>query len=237
MTIKVLIVGNEKDIVDEKLMEKYFQEKKVKVVLEDNKKNVLEQFYSIEPNVVIIDNFFSEEEALTICKKIKKISTTPIIYLSANSDPDKIISSFDAGIDDYIMKPCQRNVLTAKIIANSIKKTNSPFLHKNSRNPKILKFHNLEINLEGYYVKSEGKQINLIAKEMKILSLLVQNPNKVFSADELYQLIWGTESFGDARTVMVHISNLRKKIESNPNKPKFIQTVRGFGYKFCLPEK
>lgn len=235
MSMKLLIIGKERNVVDENLMRRYFREDNVSIFVESNKNIALERFQTIDPNIVIIDDHISEYDAIQICKKIKMISTTPIYYLLANHDPDKIISTFDAGMDDCIVKPFQRNILTAKIIAKMIKKHRVLKQKKNSENNKYYKIGHIEINLDGYSVKVDNKEINLIAKELKILLLFIQNPNKVFSADELYNLIWGTESFGDVRTVMVHISNLRKKIERDPSNPQLIQTVRGFGYKFCQP--
>lgn len=233
--MKLLIIGKEKNVVDESLMQRYFLGENVTIFIESNKSSALKRFRSIDPNVVIIDHHISENDAIHICKKIKTISTIPIYYLLANCDPEKIISTFDAGIDECIVKPYQRNILTAKIIGKMIKKYKKLAQKEKSENEKYYKIGHIEINLDGYSVKVNDKEVNLIAKELKILLLFIQNPNKVFSADELYHLVWGTESFGDVRTVMVHISNLRKKIERDPTKPELIQTVRGFGYKFCIP--
>lgn len=236
LVIKLLIIGKEKDIVDEKMMKKYLQGKKLTIFLESDLHSAFERFRLINPNVVIIDHHISEQDAIQICKKIKMIAKTPIYYLAANYDLEKMISSFDAGIDDYIVKPFQRSILTAKIIVNSLKMSPQVKYDKFSENKKCLKIDFLEIDFDDYVVKVNGKKVNLIAKELQLLLLLAQNPNKVFSADELYKLVWGVESFGDARTVMVHISNLRKKIEPDSAKPQLIQTVRGFCYKFFLPE-
>lgn len=96
----------------------------------------------------------------------------------------------------------------------------------------MLKYKGLEIDLEACAVRVMGKEVYLSHKEFEVLSLLAQNPDKVFSADNLFERLWQMQSLGDIRTVMVHISNIRKKIEKNPAAPEYILTVRGAGYKF-----
>jgi DNA-binding response OmpR family regulator len=98
----------------------------------------------------------------------------------------------------------------------------------------IYSFPGLTIDLTKFTVVANEQLIDLSPKEFQLLSLLAQNPNTVFSSEELFQLLWGSESYGDHRTVMVHISNIRKKVEQNPSNPTFIQTVKGVGYKFCI---
>src|SRR5699024_6294754 len=107
--------------------------------------------------------------------------------------------------------------------------------HRNNTN--IISIGNLKINLQNYECTLNGKHINLSTKEMQLLLLLIRNPERIWSSDQLYDQVWGYDSFGNVQTVKVHISNLRKKLESDPTKPKFIKTIRGFGYLFSTKAK
>lgn len=183
-----------------------------------------------QPDLVIIDFLLPDLNGIEVCKEIRKTSLVPIFLISSETDAEAILSSYEAGINDHIIKPFDETILTTKIYANLKRdwKTRTEQVSP----AKHFTYKNLEIDLTNYAVKVNGEAISLIAKELKILLLLTENPNMIFSAEQLYKNIWGTDSFGDARTVMVHISNLRKKIEENPSNPEYIQTIRGFGYKF-----
>lgn len=194
----------------------------------------LQWLKSEKPDLVVIDNKLPDIDGIEICKEIRKKSAIPIFFLSTEKESDVIITSYKVGINDYIIKPYDASILAAKIYANLQQR--NKFANRNKSSLNKLKFGHLEIDVDGYTVSVNGKPVNLITKELQILLLLCQNPNKVFSPEKLYKTIWGLECLGDARTVMVHISNLRKKIEVEPTKPKFIRTIRGFGYKFHLPE-
>lgn len=106
-------------------------------------------------------------------------------------------------------------------------------LQSSNNSNNILEFSDLSFDLMSYYVKLSGQTIILSPKEFQLLALLAQSPDKVFSSEEIFESIWDTESFGDYRTVMVHISNIRRKIERNPTDPVYIKTIKGAGYKFC----
>lgn len=225
----LLMVSENCDVIDRlkyKLAKKEIN--KVKVV--NNGFQALQLFNGEHPDLVIIDKLLPDSDGIEICKEIRKKSEVPIFLLSTDQEMEAIITSYEAGVSDYIIKPFDTTILAAKVYANL--KRNQQLKNTNENYLKQLKFNHLEIDIASCTVSIKGKPINLIAKELQILLLLTNNPNQVFSAEQLYQQIWGLESFGDARTVMVHISNLRKKIEEDPSNPKYIQTIRGFGYKF-----
>jgi len=137
------------------------------------------------------------------------------------------------GGDDYITKPFSPSELVARVKAHL--RRNRLLASTGSPKP-VLKFSGLEIDLSSYSVTVNNETISLSAKEFQLLTLLSQNPNRLFNNEQLYDMIWGKDNLGDARTVAVHISNLRKKIESDPSNPKYIITVRGVGYKFYSDE-
>ncbi|WLR51377.1 response regulator transcription factor [Bacillus tianshenii] len=225
MKEKIMIVEDEAEIRE--LIELYLHNHGYETVTTDNGLEAVEMFYTESPDLVVLDILLPGADGITVCKKIRETSLIPILFLSCKREAEDIITGLELGADDYITKPFDPSILVARIKANLRR---LPFRQQDSEN--LLKYGNLEIDLNAYLVKVNGEGINLFAKELQLLILLARNPDKVFSVDQLYSSIWGVDSFGDTRTVMVHISNLRKKIEVDPANPIFIQTVRGFGYKF-----
>lgn len=140
------------------------------------------------------------------------------------------IEGFDAGADDYITKPFDFNELDARIRA--VLRRNSWTMNEEKK-LEVLKYDDLHIHLDARELYIGGKLVKLFHKEFQLLLLLAQNPNRVWTAEQLYDRIWGYYSEGEIQTVKVHISNLRRKVEKDPAHPKYIHTVRGFGYKFA----
>jgi len=140
------------------------------------------------------------------------------------------ISALSAGGDDYMTKPFLPEELIARIRAHLRRaRISSEPVVKNT----VFSHDDLTVNLDSYEVTLKGEKVRLTVKEFDILALLIQNPKRVFSAEQLFEQVWGSESLGNGnKTIMVYISNLRKKIEINPNDPKHIVNIRGFGYKF-----
>ncbi|WP_017754213.1 response regulator transcription factor [Calidifontibacillus oryziterrae] len=225
---KVLVVEDEVEIRE--LINIYLKNSGYNTVLATNGQEGLEFFHKNAPDIVILDIMLPKMDGIEVCQEIRKVSTVPILFLSAKRDSDDIIRGLELGGDDYITKPFDPNVLVARVKANLRR---LPITIPNSPDQKnLFKYDYLELDLNSYTIKVNNEPITLFAKELQLLILLAKNPNQVFSVEQLYSQIWGAESFGDTRTVMVHISNLRKKIELDPANPRFIQTVRGFGYRF-----
>lgn len=225
---KILIVEDELEIRE--LIQIYLEKNEYEVVAIDNGYDAVEFFQEINPDLVILDIMLPGIDGIQICQEIRAVSTIPILFVSAKRDSDDIIRGLELGADDYITKPFDPSVLVARVKANLRRLPITIPSHRDQRN--ILKYDYLEVDLDSYTIKVNDDPIALFAKELQLLILFVKHPNQVFSVEQLYSQIWGAESFGDTRTVMVHISNLRKKIEIDPANPKFIQTVRGFGYRF-----
>ncbi|MFA9558547.1 response regulator transcription factor [Evansella sp. AB-rgal1] len=228
--VKVLIVEDDPDIRE--LTSLYLRKKGFDVFTAANGYSALTIVNDNLPEIILLDILLPGMEGYELCKKIRNITNVPILFLSCKREACDKIKGFEVGADDYITKPFDLAELEARI---KVHLRRSP----NVSNPKgkIFTCEHLEINLDSCDVIVDGKVISLYKKELQLLILLVENPNQVFSAEQLYNQIWGIDSLGDLKTVMVHISNLRRKIEKDPTKPKFIRTVRGFGYKFTTPIK
>lgn len=180
-------------------------------------------------DVVLLDVMLPKLSGFEVCQQIREFSMMPIIMLTAKGDDMDKILGLEYGADDYITKPF--NILEVKARIKAIMRRSSKN-SASSSNSKTVTFGDMKIDCENRRVYITGKEVNLTAKEFDLLELLVFNPNKVYSRENLLNIVWGYDYPGDVRTVDVHIRRLREKIESNPSEPKFIHTKWGVGYFF-----
>jgi DNA-binding response OmpR family regulator len=228
----ILIVDDDEDIRE--IITMYLESEGYHVITAIDGKEAIEYTYSYTPDLIILDMMIPELDGIEVCQELRKKVITPIIFLSCKSTPSDKTMGLIAGGDDYISKPFDSLELLARVKAHLRR---NRMLEKNSnieqKDGKLISYPGLIIDLSRFTVKVNGQNVLLSPKELQMLELLAKNPDKVFSNDHLYKALWGTDSFGDYRTIMVHISNLRKKIERDPKNPEFIQTIKGVGYKFC----
>ncbi len=179
-------------------------------------------------DMIVLDLMLPKLDGLEVCKQIRQSSTVPIIILTAKDDDSSKLLGLEYGADDYLTKPFNILELKARIkvilrrVAISDKASNSG----------IVKIGKFTINTLGRKIVFRNKDINLTAKEFDLFLLLAMNRGKVYSREELLEVIWGYEYFGDVRTVDVHIRRLREKIEENSSQPEYILTKWGVGYFF-----
>ncbi|WP_134701875.1 response regulator transcription factor [Ammoniphilus sp. YIM 78166] len=226
MPSKILLVEDDVDIAG--LIRIYLVKNGYEVVQTETAEDAIHLFESEKPNLVISDiQLPGKMSGYDVCKAIRNVSQTPFIFISCKGQVDEIIDGIELGADDYLPKPFDPLELMVRVKARL----------RYKKNNELLAFNGLEINLENLDVRLDDKEIVLAKKEREILLLLAQNPNKVFTPEDIYKKIWNQDSMGDYRSLMVHISNLRKKIEKDPNHPIFVRTIRGVGYKFEPPLK
>ena len=163
-----------------------------------------------------------------VCQQIREFSSVPIVMLTAKGDDMDKILGLEYGADDYITKPF--NILEVKARIKAIMRRTGNAKSKEEENPKIVESGDLKLDCESRRLFILGKEVNVTAKEFDLLELLVMNPNKVYSRENLLNLVWGYEYPGDVRTVDVHVRRLREKIEANPSEPKYVHTKCGVGY-------
>jgi len=183
-----------------------------------------------EYDVVLLDVMLPKLNGFEVCQQIREFSNMPIIMLTAKGDDMDKILGLEYGADDYITKPF--NILEVKARIKAILRRNSKSMSISNSNSKTVTFGDMKIDCDNRRVYIAGKEVNLTAKEFDLLELLVFNPNKVYSRENLLNIIWGYDYPGDIRTVDVHIRRLREKIESDPSEPKYIHTKWGVGYFF-----
>ncbi len=177
-------------------------------------------------DVILLDVMLPIYDGFEVCQEIRSFSDMPIIMLTAKGeDMDKILG-LEYGADDYITKPF--NILEVKARIKAIVRRS----RKEEPRIRIIEKNGLKMDLDARRVFIDNKEINLTAKEFDLLELLVTNPDKVYSREDLLSVVWGYEYPGDVRTVDVHVRRLREKIESNPGDPKYVHTKWGVGYYF-----
>ncbi|MGE8002667.1 response regulator transcription factor [Lysinibacillus sp. NPDC093216] len=176
-----------------------------------------------EPSLLLLDINLGSESGFDLCKKLRKTTQIPILFISARSSDDDVLIALNIGGDDYIQKPYTLSVLLAKVKA-VLKRYGS-----GSNQQEVLEFGQIQIDTKLHRVRVKGIDIRLKTMEYKLLYYLVNNKNRIITKDELFQNVWGDSFVGDG-TLNVHIRHLREKIEENPKDPQFIKTIWGTGY-------
>ncbi|MGI6071522.1 MAG: response regulator transcription factor [Lachnospiraceae bacterium] len=223
---KVLVVDDEKLIV--KGIKFSLEQDGLEVDCAYNGLQALEVAKRTEYDVVLLDIMLPEMDGFEVCKAIREFSNMPIIMLTAkDGDMDKILG-LEYGADDYITKPF--NILELKARIRAMFRRNRRAGAQGVQTS--IEQDGLRLDLQSRRVFVEDKEVNLTAKEFDLLALLMNNPNKVYSREELLSIVWGYEYPGDIRTVDVHVRRLREKIESDPPDPKYVNTKWGVGYYF-----
>jgi len=227
MAKKVLVVDDEKLIV--KGIRFSLEQDGMDVDCAYNGEEALELAMANEYDLILLDIMLPKRDGFEVCQQIRDFSDVPIVMLTAKGDDMDKILGLEYGADDYITKPF--NILEVKarikaIMRRTTKKVEEP------ANGKVIQKGDMKIDCESRRVFAGDREINLTAKEFDLLELLAMNPNKVYSRENLLNIVWGYEYPGDARTVDVHIRRLREKVEENPSDPKYVYTKWGVGYYF-----
>jgi DNA-binding response OmpR family regulator len=222
---KILIVEDEKDMVTG--LKFNLEARDYTVIAAYDGEAGYQKALSEKPDLVILDLMLPKLNGYEVCKLLKKaIPDLPIIMLTAKSQEAEIVTGLELGADDYITKPFGVLELLARISALFRRVKSNPGMKE------VHRFGDLEINFKKYYARKKGNSLKLSPREYELLRCFIEKQGEIISREELLKLIWGYDSYPDTRTVDAHIAKLRHKIEDNPEEPKLIVTVHGFGYKF-----
>ena len=224
---KILVVDDEKSIV--KGIKFSLEQDDMKVEVAYDGETALELAKANHYDMILLDIMLPGFSGLEVCQMIREFSDVPIIMLTAKGDDMDKILGLEYGADDYITKPF--NILEVKARIKAIFRRNNRNMPE-QENQKVIETKGLKIDVYSRRVYIDDKEVNLTAKEFELVYLLVSNPNKVYSREQLLKTIWGPSYPGDARTVDVHVRRLREKIEATPADPKYIHTKWGVGYYF-----
>lgn len=222
---RILIVEDELDLAN--IIKDYLEKELYEVEICSQGDEAIEIFDKFKPSLVILDLMLPGMNGYEICKNIRIKSTIPILILSAKIDEFDKVKGLNLGADDYITKPFRPRELLARV--NAQLRRSQVF---NKDNLEIIDIENIRVYTKEYKVEKKGRDLDLSRNEFELLVFLSKNPRQVFSREQLYERIWGFDSYGDLNTVTVTINRLRQKIEDNPKNPKYILTVWGVGYKF-----
>lgn len=225
---KVLIIEDEVTIAD--LEKDYLELSGFEVEIENNGNVGLARALSEDFDMFILDLMLPGIDGFEICKKIRETKNTPILMVSAKKDDIDKIRGLGLGADDYITKPFSPSELVARVKAHLARYER--LIGSNVVENDIVEIRGLKIDKTARRVWVNGEEKQFTTKEFDLLSFLAQNPNHVFTKEELFSKIWDMESVGDIATVTVHIKKIREKVEINTAKPQYIETIWGVGYRF-----
>ena len=224
MGYKILIADDDANICD--LLKIYLENEGYETVTAYDGIKALSSFKIYEPDLVLLDIMMPKKDGWQVCREIREISAKPVIMITAKGEVFDKVLGLELGADDFIVKPFDMKELSARIKA-VLRRYNA-----NSRgNDEVVRFENMEISLQKYELKLNGKAIDIPPKELELLYFLASNSNRVFTRDQLLDKVWGFDYLGDSRTVDVHVKRLREKLEGISDKWS-LKTVWGVGYKF-----
>ena len=225
----ILVIEDDQEIGE--LMGLYLEREGYRVVHAESGEQGLGWLTLEHPDLILLDILLPGMSGMDVCNQVRMVSDVPIIFISCKRDNEDIINGLELGGNDYITKPFNPTVMVARV-KSKLRRT--AMKRELEEQESLWRHGHLEIDMRTEEVHVHGKSVSLFVKERQLLMYLLQNPNRVFSVSHLFDKIWGQGKDSDERTVMVHMSNLRRKIELDPSNPKMLQTVRGYGYKFNM---
>lgn len=228
MNEKILIVEDDEEIA--LAVKEYLEKIKYTLVWASTGKEGLEEFRKDKFDLLIIDIMMPEMDGFTLCKNIRLKSEVPIIIISAKHGDDDKVKGLKIGADDYLTKPFSLVELEARVQSHLRKY--KKYIGNVSIDSGCIYKGGLTIDEDKKDIKINGEQVHLTSKELELLILMSQNPNRAFTKKELYENIWNESDVDGNNTVTVHIKALREKLKEDVKKPQFIETVWGIGYRF-----
>ena len=228
MSSRILIIEDETSIAE--LEKDYLELSGFEVELEEQGDVGLERALNEDFDLLILDLMLPGMDGFEICRRFRQSKNTPIIMISAKKDDIDKIRGLGLGADDYMTKPFSPSEMVARVKAHLARYER--LIGSGSPENEIIEIRGLKIDKTARRVWVNGEEKNFTTKEFDLLTFLAQNPNHVYTKEELFREIWDMDSIGDIATVTVHIKKIREKSEFNPAKPQYIETIWGVGYRF-----
>ena len=225
---KILIVEDEESIAD--LEKDYLELSGFEVAIQNNGDDGLKDALEKDYDLLILDLMLPGTDGFEICKRVREVKNMPIIMVSAKKDDIDKIRDLGLGADDYMTKPFSPSELVARVKAHLSRYER--LIGSNTQENDVIEIRGIKIDKTALRVWVNNEEKNFTTKEFDLLTFLAQNPNHVFTKEELFKKIWDMDSIGDIATVTVHIKKIREKIEFNTAKPQYIETIWGVGYRF-----
>ena len=225
---RILIIEDEESIAD--LEKDYLELSGFEVDIEGERTTGLKRALDEDFQLVILDLMLPGIDGFEICRQLREAKNTPIIMVSAKKDDIDKIRGLGLGADDYMTKPFSPSELVARVKAHLTRYER--LVSSNIRENAVIEIRGIKIDKTARRVWVNGEEKNFTSREFDLLTFLAENPNHVFTKEELFRRIWDMDSVGDIATVTVHIKKIREKIEFNSTKPQYIETIWGVGYRF-----
>ncbi len=229
---KILIVEDEEAIAD--LEKDYLELSDFEVTVKNNGTDGLEEALANDYNLIVLDLMLPGIDGFEVCKKIREKKDIPVLMVSAKKDDIDKIRGLGLGADDYMTKPFSPSELVARVKAHLARYERLVGSGAQKHQNDIVEIRGIRIDKTARRVFVNGEERTFTTKEFDLLTFLAENPNRVFTKDELFREIWGMESIGDIATVTVHIKKIREKIEEDNSNPQYIETIWGVGYRFKI---
>lgn len=226
----VLLIDDERKLTDP--LRSSFERAGYQITVANDGHTGLSMALVAKPDVIVLDVMMPGLDGWRVCEAIRQHSNVPIIMLTALDDSLDRIKGLELGADDYLVKPFGFKEIEAHIRA-MLRRVQ---LDRGNQMPLQISIGDIVLDLEAHTVTKGGNKIAMRQKEFEILSLLMNNIGKVVTRERLFDEVWGTEWLGDTRTLDVHMSWIRAKLETDPTNPIYLQTIRGVGYRFTEPE-
>ena len=223
---KILVIDDDLQMCE--TLKNYFEKEGYEIKAVNDGVSGVDSFKLYNPDIVLLDIVLPKKDGWQVCREIREASNQPIIMISAKNDTFDKVLGLELGADDYVVKPFDIKELSARIKA-VLRRTRSHTPTKSDN--EVIAFENIEISLQKYELKLNGKSVDVPPKELELLYFLAYNRNRVFTRDQLLDEVWGFDYYGDSRTVDVHIKRLREKLEGVSDKWE-LRTVWSVGYKF-----
>lgn len=235
-THNILVVDDEERI--RKLLRMYLEREGYTIDEAENGEEALEKSLANNYDIILLDLMLPGMDGLEVCTEIRKRKATPIIMLTARGEEANRVEGFEAGTDDYVVKPFSPRELIHRVKAVLKRASATAFLTTNVETHNVIVFPDLTIDHDAHEVKAGGQVIALTPKEYELLYYLAKSPDKVFSRETLLRDVWNYEFFGDLRTVDTHVKRLREKLNRfSSQSAMMITTVWGVGYKLEVPKE
>lgn len=227
---KILIIEDEVAIAE--LEKDYLELSGYDVVIEHSGDTGLTRALQEEFDLLILDLMLPNVDGFEICKQVRAVKNIPVIMVSAKKDDIDKIRGLGLGADDYMTKPFSPSELVARVKAHLARYER--LIGSGAKENEIIEIRGIKIDKTARRVYVNGEEKTFTTKEFDLLCFLAENPNHVYTKEELFQEIWDMESIGDIATVTVHIKKIREKVEVNTSKPQYIETIWGVGYRFKI---
>ena len=228
MAKKVLVVEDDSNIAE--LLRLYLEKDGFDVFLAADGGAGIRRAQELQPDLILLDIMLPVVDGWVVCSEVRKTSNVPIIMLTAKGEPFDKISGLEMGADDYVTKPFSPAELIARV-KSQLRRYMTLGDYANRSGGSDVALGGLLLHRDQRQLDVDGEPVKLTPKEYRIVELLMSNPGRVFSAEEIYERVWNETAYSVENTIMVHIRRIREKIEINPNEPRYLKVVWGIGYK------